>query len=142
MVTNLKDFPGTPHEPINLESRAPYGQSKIIGAAKSGDFNDIFTYDVDSTKSENLTNTLDIDEDEISVGPDGTIAYKADPKDGRSDIYILHQGKPLNLTRTPDWPEFTPSWLGNLILYEAIGEPTTTSVVDPRTGLKKALTRH
>src|SRR5215211_9310760 len=80
---------------------------------------DIWVMDADGTNQTNLTNTPDTNEGQPAWSPDGTkIAFTGpgdlneDGSGGLGDVYVMDADgtNRTNLTDTPDFLEYRPSW--------------------------------
>src|SRR5215218_9078320 len=80
---------------------------------------DLWVMDADGTNQTNLTNTPDINEGQPAWSPDGTkIAFTGpgtpneDGSGGLGDVYVMDADgtNRTNLTDTPDFLEYRPSW--------------------------------
>jgi Tol biopolymer transport system component len=80
---------------------------------------DLWVMDADGTHQTNLTNTVDTNEGQPAWSPDGTkIAFTGpgelneDNSGGLGDIYVMDADGTdrINLTNTPDFLDYRPSW--------------------------------
>src|SRR5215211_911219 len=101
--------------PTNPSAQTTSPEGKIV-YEKLGD---IWVMDADGTNQTNLTNTPDTNEGQPAWSPDGTkIAFTGpgdlneDGSGGLGDVYVMDADgtNRTNLTDTPDFLEYRPSW--------------------------------
>jgi Tol biopolymer transport system component len=103
----------------SAQTTSPEGKIVFVKQDTVSDSYDIWVMDADGTNQINLTNTPDTDEGQPAWAPDGTkIAFTGpgdlneDNSGGLGDIYVMDADGTdrTNLTDTPDFLEFQPSW--------------------------------
>jgi len=103
----------------SAQTTSPEGKIVFVKHDPVSDSYDIWVMDADGTNQINLTNTPDTDEGQPAWSPDGTkIAFTGpgdlneDNSGGLGDIYVMDADGTdrTNLTDTPDFLEFQPSW--------------------------------